>query len=41
MKAHGPALACADPDDPVNEEVDIDASTPLNDRPLPAGRSSI
>ena len=38
---HGPAPASADPDTPVNKEVDVDRSTPLNEGLLPAGTSGI
>ena len=41
LEAHGPAPASDDPDDPVNKEVEVDKTTPLNDGPLPAGRSGI
>jgi catalase len=40
-QVHRQAPASDDPDDPVNKEVDVDGSTPLNDGPLPAGRSGI
>jgi len=41
VEAHGPAPASDDPDTPVNKQVEVDKTTPLNDGPLPAGRSGL